>query len=108
MWTWMLPITATTLRAHRKYTAQQWMVNTGAQTDREREREREGLCVKMAEELVAHKGRLRQRYDNKCRLVAGYKKSAEACDGTVNQELEVLMISSRSSEKKLLFPKVLY
>lgn len=67
------------------------------------------LRVKMANDLVSRTGRLRQRYDNQCRLVAGcipyrYKEPAEACSGTAKQELEVLMIFSRSG-KALLFPK---
>nr|ABR18248.1 unknown [Picea sitchensis] len=63
----------------------------------------------MAEELTARTGRHQQRYDNEYRLVAGcipyrYKESGEACNGTVNRELEVLMVLSRGGTA-LIFPK---
>lgn len=63
----------------------------------------------MAEELTARTGRQQQRYDNEYRLVAGcipyrYKESGEACNGTVNRELEVLMVLSRGGTA-LIFPK---
>jgi hypothetical protein len=53
------------------------------------------------EKLVARKGRLRQRYDNEYRLVAGCVPYRVDKDG----RLEVLMVSTPSRDD-LVFPKV--
>ncbi|KAL5720128.1 diphosphoinositol-polyphosphate diphosphatase [Ranunculus cassubicifolius] len=60
-------------------------------------------------DLVARTGRLQQRYEAGCRLVAGcipfkYRYSDENSDGESKQVLEVLMINSTSGPG-LLFPK---
>ncbi|KAF7804008.1 nudix hydrolase 16, mitochondrial [Senna tora] len=60
-------------------------------------------------ELVARTGRLHQRYEAGCRLVAGcipfkYRSPAETSDGGSQKILEVLMISSASGHG-LVFPK---
>lgn len=60
-------------------------------------------------DLVARTGRLQQRYDAGCRLVAGcipfrYRNSDETRDGNSEKVVEVLMINS-SSGPGLLFPK---
>ncbi|KAM0839980.1 hypothetical protein ACQ4PT_013345 [Festuca glaucescens] len=52
------------------------------------------------EKLVARKGRLRQRYDNEYRLVAGCVPYRVDIDG----QLEVLMVSTPSRDD-LVFPK---
>ncbi|KAL8142993.1 hypothetical protein V2J09_016025 [Rumex salicifolius] len=55
-------------------------------------------------ELVARTGRLRQRYLNGCRLVAGYRSSPNCNGASTGQNVEVLMITSASGPG-LLFPK---
>lgn len=60
-------------------------------------------------ELVARTGRLQQRYENGCRLVAGcipfrYKNCDEFDDSKLEKIVEVLMINSQSGPG-LLFPK---
>jgi hypothetical protein len=57
--------------------------------------------VMAPEKLVARKGRLRQRYDNEYRLVAGCVPYRVDKDG----RLEVLMVSTPSRDD-LVFPKV--
>uniref|UniRef100_A0A453BWA2 Uncharacterized protein n=1 Tax=Aegilops tauschii subsp. strangulata TaxID=200361 RepID=A0A453BWA2_AEGTS len=54
-----------------------------------------------SEKLVARKGRLRQRYDNEYRLVAGCVPYRVDKDG----QLEVLMVSTANRDD-LVFPKV--
>lgn len=54
-----------------------------------------------SEKLVARKGRLRQRYDNGHRLVAGCVPYRLGKDG----QLQVLMVSSTNRDG-LVFPKV--
>ncbi|VAH32020.1 unnamed protein product [Triticum turgidum subsp. durum] len=53
-----------------------------------------------SEKLVARKGRLRQRYDNEYRLVAGCVPYRVDKDG----QLEVLMVSTANRDD-LVFPK---
>ncbi|XXG83609.1 hypothetical protein AAC387_Pa10g1328 [Persea americana] len=60
-------------------------------------------------DLVARTGRLQQRYEAGCRLVAGcipfkYRDSDETCDSKPEKMIEVLMINSQSGPG-LLFPK---
>ncbi|GAB2210090.1 hypothetical protein Droror1_Dr00015343 [Drosera rotundifolia] len=60
-------------------------------------------------ELVARTGRLQQRYQHGCRLVAGcipfrYRSSSEHDGSTDDEVVEVLMINSNSG-RGLLFPK---
>ncbi|XP_058110651.1 nudix hydrolase 16, mitochondrial-like isoform X2 [Magnolia sinica] len=60
-------------------------------------------------DLVARTGRLQQRYEAGCRLVAGcipfkYRNSDENCDSKPEKVVEVLMINSQSGPG-LLFPK---
>ncbi|KFK25585.1 hypothetical protein AALP_AA8G133800 [Arabis alpina] len=60
-------------------------------------------------DLVARTGRLQQRYENGCRLIAGcipfrYRNSEEIGDSNTGKVVQVLMISS-SSGPGLLFPK---
>ncbi|KAM0984550.1 hypothetical protein EV2_012336 [Malus domestica] len=54
--------------------------------------------------LTARTGRQRQRYDGHLRLVAGFEKSDGSCNGSIEQKLLVLMISSPSRDD-LVFPK---
>lgn len=60
-------------------------------------------------DLIARTGRLQQRYENGCRLVAGcipfrYRISEEVGDSECEKVVEVLMITS-SGGPGLLFPK---
>ncbi|GAB2267136.1 Nudix hydrolase 16, mitochondrial [Dionaea muscipula] len=60
-------------------------------------------------ELVARTGRLQQRYEHGCRLVAGcipfrYRSSSGSDGSSENKIMEVLMINSNSG-RGLLFPK---
>ncbi|KAM1191395.1 hypothetical protein PS2_011691 [Malus domestica] len=54
--------------------------------------------------LTARTGRQRQRYDGHLRLVSGFEKSDGSCNGSIEQKLLVLMISSPSRDD-LVFPK---
>ncbi|XP_057547682.1 nudix hydrolase 16, mitochondrial-like isoform X2 [Amaranthus tricolor] len=70
-----------------------------------------GVCEKGGNmsELVARTGRLQQRYEDGCRLVAGCipfrYRSCDESDGTESEKIvEVLMINSTSGPG-LLFPK---
>lgn len=67
------------------------------------------MFLRIMSDLVARTGRLKQRYEAGCRLVAGcipyrYRKSDDAEDGDSEKMVEVLMISSPSGPG-LLFPK---
>ncbi|GAB4851749.1 Nudix hydrolase 16, mitochondrial [Ancistrocladus abbreviatus] len=66
--------------------------------------DKEGGAEGQMSELVARTGRLQQRYEDGCRLVAGYRSSVESDGESDDKIVEVLMITSTSGPG-LLFPK---